>query len=289
MLHKRRVPTSCQQGLGIIIISLCMVGRVAAREYFVAAGGSDTAAGTAPAPWATVQRAADVVNPGDVVSIGPGTYRQRVFISRAGTSTAAITFRGEPGAVFESVDATQNPEGITVGGSSSYIHLSGIVAHGYGVAVSLRVGAHDVSVDACDLSQNRVGMTLNGVSQIAVSQCQQHDNHRAGLRITGATHDVTVTDTASFNQTDGLGCSGESDGFVSDSAEVFNVTFERVRSYNNSEDDFDMFGSNLVFDRVESRNACAGFKLRDTSTLTNCIVSGNRTGIETTAFRNDTQ
>ncbi len=69
-----------------------------AGTFYVAVGGKDSNQGTAIQPWATLQRAADSVNPGDTVIVQPGTYTGAKF-SRSGTPAAPITFHGQSGAV----------------------------------------------------------------------------------------------------------------------------------------------------------------------------------------------
>lgn len=64
-----------------VCILLLSVG--SAEEYHVAAGGSDRAAGTADAPWRTIQTAADVIQPGDACIVHAGTYRETVRPGRS--------------------------------------------------------------------------------------------------------------------------------------------------------------------------------------------------------------
>src|SRR5262249_53996954 len=46
----------------------------ATDNFYVAPGGSDSNSGSASAPWATIQHAANVVTPGSVVHVAPGIY-----------------------------------------------------------------------------------------------------------------------------------------------------------------------------------------------------------------------
>jgi hypothetical protein len=75
-------------------------GTVAVRAmYYVAPAGSDANAGTKGAPFRTIQKAANVVNPGDVVIVGDGLYTDHdgdgaiVRIARGGTPDGLVTFR----------------------------------------------------------------------------------------------------------------------------------------------------------------------------------------------------
>ncbi|MBM3854399.1 MAG: DUF1565 domain-containing protein, partial [Verrucomicrobia bacterium] len=74
-----------------------IAGMLRAAEYHVAIDGADTAAGTRTAPFRTIQRAADVMQPGDVCTVHAGTYREWVKPPRGGTSEATrITYRAAP-------------------------------------------------------------------------------------------------------------------------------------------------------------------------------------------------
>ncbi|MBU4459626.1 MAG: right-handed parallel beta-helix repeat-containing protein [Verrucomicrobia bacterium] len=71
-------------------------------EFHVATGGSDAGPGTAAAPLRTVQRAADLAQPGDTVTVHAGLYRERVNPPRGGESDARrIVYRAAPGEAVE--------------------------------------------------------------------------------------------------------------------------------------------------------------------------------------------
>jgi len=77
---------------GSIIVS------AGAAEYYVATDGNDAAAGTLDQPFATVQAAADKLQPGDICFVRGGTYFQAVELSGLkGTEEAPIIFRAYAG------------------------------------------------------------------------------------------------------------------------------------------------------------------------------------------------
>lgn len=77
------------------------------RTLYVATTGNDGNPGTDPgAPLRTIQRAADLSQPGDLVSIQPGVYRESVSVPSSGTAAQPIVFRGLTGASLDGADAT---------------------------------------------------------------------------------------------------------------------------------------------------------------------------------------
>src|SRR4051794_38172137 len=69
--------------------------RVTLSAFFVSPSGDDSAAGSASAPWRTLQHAANLVQPGDVVDVLAGSYSGFVMgwdYPQGGTAAAPITF-----------------------------------------------------------------------------------------------------------------------------------------------------------------------------------------------------
>jgi len=70
-----------------------------AREWFVRPANpnaSDTADGSTDHPLRTIDAAAQLAQPGDVVNVGPGIYHEWVSPARAGSATAPIVYRSVP-------------------------------------------------------------------------------------------------------------------------------------------------------------------------------------------------
>ncbi len=73
-----------------------------AAEIHVAVDGKDTNPGTLSAPLRTIQRAADLARPGDVVTVHAGVYRERIDPPRGGESDAKrIMYQAAPGEKVE--------------------------------------------------------------------------------------------------------------------------------------------------------------------------------------------
>ena len=83
--------------LAIILLQLSL-GALPAAEFHVAITGSDASPGTQAAPLRTIQRAADLAQPGDTVTVHAGVYREHVNPPRGGESdTKRIVYQAASG------------------------------------------------------------------------------------------------------------------------------------------------------------------------------------------------
>jgi alpha-N-arabinofuranosidase len=89
--------------LAIAFASILFIAEAApAAEIHVAVNGKDANPGTATAPLRTIQRAADLVQPGDVITVHAGVYRERINPPRGGGSDIKkITYQAAPGEKVE--------------------------------------------------------------------------------------------------------------------------------------------------------------------------------------------
>lgn len=76
-------------------MSLLSFGALYATTYYVSPDGFDSNSGSENAPFRTIQKAADIVMPGDCVIVKAGTYYERIKIRTSGTETSPIIFQGE--------------------------------------------------------------------------------------------------------------------------------------------------------------------------------------------------
>jgi hypothetical protein len=78
------------------------------RTLYVSPTGSNSNPGTDPAaPLETIQHAADLAQPGDLMLIQPGVYRESVTVPTSGTASQPIVFRGAAaGAALDGSDET---------------------------------------------------------------------------------------------------------------------------------------------------------------------------------------
>jgi hypothetical protein len=81
-----------------VLFFLAIWSARAGTTYYVAPVGSDNDPGTFAQPWRTVQKAADTLQPGDVLLVRTGTYREQVDINVSGSETLGpVTFANRPG------------------------------------------------------------------------------------------------------------------------------------------------------------------------------------------------
>jgi len=86
----------------MFLLALLPLAGLHAAEWHVAVTGKDSQRGTKDAPLQTIQRAADLAQPGDTVTVHAGVYRERVSPPRGGESdTKRIVYQAAPGEQVE--------------------------------------------------------------------------------------------------------------------------------------------------------------------------------------------
>jgi alpha-L-arabinofuranosidase len=90
----------------VLLLGLCMSfvlpTRADAAELYVAVDGRDTNSATRVAPLRTIQRAADLAQPGDTITVRAGVYRERISPPRGGESdTKRIVYQAASGEKVE--------------------------------------------------------------------------------------------------------------------------------------------------------------------------------------------
>ena len=78
--------------------AVAALGAARAAEFHVATNGSDANRGTKSAPFRTIRHAADLAQPGEIITVHAGIYRERINPPRGGTSDAQrITYQAAKG------------------------------------------------------------------------------------------------------------------------------------------------------------------------------------------------
>jgi parallel beta-helix repeat protein len=138
--------------------------RTLLSAYYVSPLGNDAAAGTAAAPWKTLQRAADAVHAGDMVTVRPGNYAGFTLGwngPQNGTAAAPIVFNAQPGATIISRNS-KTADGIDLEGAS-YVTIQGFTITNTGGTIT-RAGIRSVTNDHAVIRDNSVdGMGRWGI------------------------------------------------------------------------------------------------------------------------------
>lgn len=124
-----------------LIFLLLEVTAADATTYYVATTGSNANPGTSALPFQTIQKAADLVNPGDVVMVNDGTYTYPgagtacddfaavICAHRAGTGSQFIAFRSiNPGGAKLNGQSNATPFGVRA--LASFQEFSGFEIYG---------------------------------------------------------------------------------------------------------------------------------------------------------------
>ena len=123
-----------------------------AATYYVAPPpqGSDVNPGTQGSPWATLQMAADTVQPGDTVLVRAGQYVGAQFTT-SGTESLPIVVRAYQDELVEIVqDSPSTPDGLNLEGASW------MVVEGFTIAGRGRAGIRAVLCEHVTLRHNRL-------------------------------------------------------------------------------------------------------------------------------------
>jgi len=70
----------------IVLVAMLLTIRISAKEHHVAKNGNDSHSGTKEAPFLTIQTAANIAQPGDVIIVHEGTYREWIKPAMGGNS-----------------------------------------------------------------------------------------------------------------------------------------------------------------------------------------------------------
>jgi len=90
------------KNLSAFLLLAALTSTSLAREYHVSVNGNDQDQGTSSKPFKTIPAAARVAQPGDVITVHQGIYRERINPPRGGTSASQrIVYQAAPGEKVE--------------------------------------------------------------------------------------------------------------------------------------------------------------------------------------------
>ncbi len=225
-------------------------------QIYVAPNGDDSNPGTIDQPFESLQKAQELVNPGDTVYIRGGTYQVRedqiskvvsslfaciTYLDKSGTEGNTIKYWAYPGEIpifdFSNVKpANQRVVGIYVIGS--YIHIKGLEMTGIQTTITTHTESY------CIYSRGN-----NNISE----ELDMHDNVGTGLRHYkgGGNLFLNCDSYRNWDYVSEDGSGGNNDGFGChpDAGGTGNV-FKGCRAWFNSDDGYDIIRADesVVFD-----------------------------------------
>ena len=121
-------PMLAALGVSAVLLAASEIGDAA--EYYVAETGSNTAAGTLEAPWATINYAATRVTPGDIVYVKTGTYRESIRTTVSGLPNFPITYRSDVSGGAKIYPPANNTSEVAWDASGGYLEIAGFEVDG---------------------------------------------------------------------------------------------------------------------------------------------------------------
>jgi hypothetical protein len=213
----------------ILLFSLSVA---CATTYYVAPKGSDAAAGTLSAPFATIGKAQSSASAGDTIYIREGVFQFSgtsatvgVAFSKNGQQNRLIHYFAYPGEVpiFDLFNLLPNARVTGFDITASYIHLRGLEVRG---VQQIIVG-------------DSWGVRIRGSNNI-LENLNVHNGEAPGIFITSGGGNL-ILNCDSHDNYDPLEDGGNGDGFgghANSTANTGNV-FRGCRAWNNSDDGFD--------------------------------------------------
>ena len=140
-------------GLFAFLMAGAYAADARAVDYFVGPAGDDKAAGSAAAPWKTLQHAAETVTAGDTVTVADGTYAGFACDGKNGTAAARIVFKSQSkgGAKVNAAGQGADAQDFVQLASCSFVTVDGFEVSGAprsGIAI---LGNKDDGSDARDV------------------------------------------------------------------------------------------------------------------------------------------
>lgn len=223
-----------RKGLSILAIGIVLgLAQAQAAEYYIAPGGSNSNAGTLASPWGTFDFAIDNIDPGDTLYVRGGTYnlnsRIQIRNNEGGTATNPVNIWAYPGESpvldFNSMTAAwgdSSGRGIQIDQGADYLYLKGLT-----------------------IQNARDNGLWSGANYGHFEQIITRWNGDSGLQLSGFASYNSILNADSYENYDPSTNGENADGFA--------IKFEDLgpgnsirgsRAWGNSDDGWDMWGSN---------------------------------------------
>ncbi|MDP4208353.1 MAG: hypothetical protein Q8928_06010 [Bacteroidota bacterium] len=243
-------------------------------NYYVAPNGSDSNPGTISAPFASLNKAWSVVSAGQLIYVRGGTYKYTSYSSKvsltgkSGISGKPIRLWNYPGEtpVFDFSGCPGSSYQILFTINGDYLYLKGLKM----------IGAPQGS------SGMGYGFYLNNSGYCTLEQIESTKIAGEGFRLTGTTHDCLILNCDAHHNTTPLDATpyGEGDGFHLGTSVGNNNVFRGCRSWMNSDDGWDGYGTSgtTLFDNCWS--FWNGYRPESTTSPVNWVTGGDGDGFK---------
>jgi len=220
-----------KKSLLLLVIVVLVLTSISAKNYIAAVNGTSAGAGTLVSPY-DIPTAISKAVAGDTVSIRGGHYmlNSRISLSKGGTSIAYISIIAFPGDERPVLDFYNGGYSGTNASSERGIYISKDYYYINGLDIT-RAGDN--------------GMNINS-SHNKIQNCRFYKNCDTGLQITGGTGGYNeIIDCDSHENFDYKSSTpgGNADGFACKLTVGVGNQFIRCRSWNNSDDGYDCYGT----------------------------------------------
>ncbi len=207
---------------------------VEAAEFYIAPGGSNGNNGSLSSPWGTFDYAIDHIDPGDTLFVRGGTYnlnsRIQIRNNEGGTSTNPINIWAFPGelpvldfdTMSNSLWGQSSGRGIQIDEGANYLHLKGLTIQ----------NARDNGI-------------WSGANYGIFDQLVTRWNGDSGVQLSGFAAYNQIINTDSYENYDPSANGENADGFAIKFQDLGPGNSVRgSRAWGNSDDGWDMWGSN---------------------------------------------
>lgn len=232
------------------------------RSLYVSVSGSDTGDGTQNHPLKSVQKAVNLLQPGDTLFIGEGTYHESVNVKISGRSDAYITIHGMGNVVFDgSPDLTLVPAFDTKG--NDFLRFENLTVTHMRAGVEVSAGSDHVEIDGLRTESNRFAVRINASTNITVRNAYASNSNNA-FRAYGASRNLlfeNITAEGSKDIYDGMNPDYRNgDGFIFE-LEVSNVTLRNILTRDNWDGGIDCKASNVLIENAVAYGNKNNFKI----------------------------
>ncbi len=154
--------------------------------YYVKPNGNDLSDGrTIATAWATIQKAANAVNPLDIVEVQAGTYNEQVIITRSGVSGKLITFRANGQVIIDGQSI--RPYCIKLDGAD-YVKIEGFTIR--------------------NATDNGI-LLINSANYNVLSNNTCHNNGASGIRLNNTSNYNTLLSNTCYSNGSGASAYGD--------------------------------------------------------------------------------